>query len=84
MKLLTKISFFLLVLTQLCLAQWIQTNGPYGGNVSCLVISGSNLFAGNWGAGVFISTNNGANWSAINHGLTSTDVQCLTDARTNI
>jgi len=27
-------------------AQWMQTNGPYGGTVRCLVASGTNLFAG--------------------------------------
>jgi photosystem II stability/assembly factor-like uncharacterized protein len=47
-------------------AQWIQT-GPYGGTVSCLGISGSNLLAG--GAGIYLSTNNGTSWDLVNNGL---------------
>jgi len=27
-------------------AQWVQTNGPYGGNVNCLAVNGTNIFAG--------------------------------------
>ncbi len=27
-------------------AQWIPTNGPYGGDIRCFAVSGSNLFAG--------------------------------------
>ncbi len=34
-------------------AQWIQTNGPYGGDVNCFAVSGTNLFAGTYGGGVF-------------------------------
>ena len=49
-------------------AQWVQTNGPYGGYISALAVSGSNLFAGTDG-GVFLSTNNGGSWTAANNGL---------------
>jgi len=52
-------------------AQWVQTNGPYGGKVQCLTLNGDNLFAGTWGGGVFRSTDNGANWRAVNNGLGS-------------
>jgi hypothetical protein len=34
-------------------AQWIQTNGPYGGRVTCFAVSGTNLFAGTGGNGVW-------------------------------
>ena len=37
-------------------AQWVQTNGPCGGTVNCLLASGTSLFAGT-DAGVFRSTN---------------------------
>ena len=30
----------------ICNAQWIQTNGPSGGYVTCFLVNGSNLFAG--------------------------------------
>ena len=54
--------------------------GPEGGNVSALAIdpaTPATLYAGTWGGGVFKSTNGGANWSAVNTGLTNTDVRAL-------
>jgi hypothetical protein len=32
-------------------AQWVQTNGPYGGMINSLAVSGTNLFAGTGGGG---------------------------------
>ncbi len=58
-------------------AQWVQTNGPYGGIVNCLAVSGTNLFAGTGRGGVFLSTNNGTSWTAVNNGLTNTNVYAL-------
>jgi len=63
-------------------AQWVQTNGPYGGQILSLAVSGSNLFAGTVGGGVFLSTNNGASWTAT--GLTNTDVSALAMSGTNL
>jgi hypothetical protein len=40
-------------------------------NISALYISGSNIFAGTFGTGVFISTNSGASWAVYNNGLTN-------------
>ena len=37
-------------------AEWIQTNGPYGGTINGLAISGTNLFAGTDGGGVFVTS----------------------------
>jgi hypothetical protein len=34
-------------------AQWLQTNGPYGGSIRCLAVSGTNLFAGTYGGGLW-------------------------------
>ena len=65
-------------------AQWIQTNGPYGGEVYSFAVSGTNLFAGTYNSGVFLSTNNGTNWSAVNTGLTNTDVNALAVSGTNL
>ena len=50
-------------------AQWIQTNGPYGGLVQCLASDGTNIFAGTNSGGVYLSANNGQSWSAANSGL---------------
>lgn len=56
--------------------QWIQTNGPYCGNINCMAISDADLsagqtsiFAGTWANGIFHSTNYGKNWTAVNNGL---------------
>jgi hypothetical protein len=71
-----------LVLAQISIAQWVQTNGPYGGSVSCFAVSpneagGTNLFAGTYGGGVFLSTNNGTSWTAVRTGLTGADIYAL-------
>ncbi|MCK7528687.1 MAG: hypothetical protein MZV64_69585 [Ignavibacteriales bacterium] len=42
--------------------------------VSALAVSGTNLFAGTMAGGVFLSTNNGTSWTAVNTGLTNTYV----------
>jgi hypothetical protein len=65
-------------------AQWIQTNGPYGGDVRCLAVSGTNLFAGTYLGGVFLSTNNGTSWQAASTGLTNTSVRALAVSGTNL
>jgi photosystem II stability/assembly factor-like uncharacterized protein len=48
-------------------AQWVQTNGQYGGEIGAITVSGNNIFAldvtyGNLG-GVFISSDTGRNWN---------------------
>jgi hypothetical protein len=45
-------------------AQWVRTNGRFDGRVYSLVVSGTNLFAGEDG-GVFLSTDNGTSWRAV-------------------
>jgi ligand-binding sensor domain-containing protein len=56
--------------------QWEQTNGPYGGLIRCLAVSGTKIFAGT-NVGVFSSSDNGVNGMAINRKLPSTNVWCL-------
>ncbi len=65
-------------------AQWVPTQGPGGGTIVCLAVSGSNVFAGTYSAGVFLSTNNGANWRAINNGMTNSVVYAITTIGTNV
>ena len=48
-------------------AQWLQTNLT-GSRVNTILVSNNNLFAGTNGNGIYISTNNGLNWSGINVG----------------
>jgi len=69
--------FCLFTTTNPLLAQWVQTNGPYGGTVLSFASSGIYLFAGTSGGGVFLSFNNGTNWAAVNNGLTNTGVSAL-------
>jgi len=62
---------------------WVQTNGPYGGYVNCFTLNGTNLFAGTT-EGVFLSTNSGANWTAVNNGLPNSNVRALAVSGTNL
>ena len=62
-------------------AQWVQTYQKNG--IACFTVSGSNLFAGNY-EGVYLSTDNGTNWTTINNGLTNTYVRALAVSGTNI
>ena len=50
-------------------AQWQQTSCG-GGNTQAFAVSGSNIFAGT-GNGVYLSSNNGNSWTALNNGLTT-------------
>lgn len=65
-------------------AEWIQTNGPYRGQIVCIAVSGQNLFAGTWGGGVYRSTDNGGSWTAVNNGSASLYTVVLVANDTNI
>ena len=65
-------SFLLLILSNVNLqAQWVQTSGTSGGAIKCFAVSGTNIFAGNYDGGVYLSTNNGNTWTAANNGVPS-------------
>ncbi len=51
-------------------AQWVQTSAPGEAIVRTLATNGTTLFAGGED-GVFLSSDNGTNWSAVNNGLTT-------------
>jgi hypothetical protein len=55
---------FCFLLFGVCNAQWVQTNGPYGGTIITMGVSGTNLFAST-SVGVFRSTNSGAWWTQL-------------------
>jgi len=59
----------LIMLPQRSKAQWVQTNGPYGGSALSFAVSGTNLIAAAGDGGVYRSTNSGSSWTAINNGL---------------
>lgn len=80
-----KLTFAILLITILAQAQWTQTNGPKGNNISAITALGSNLFAAspdggyflNSAGGVFLSADSGANWTLVNTGLTNNHVNSL-------
>ena len=47
---------------------------PSVSQITALTVNGTNLFAGTNLGGAFLSTDNGANWTPINTGLTTTNV----------
>jgi hypothetical protein len=65
-------------------AQWVQTSASTGHIIECLAVSGTNLFAGTAGGGVFLSADSGTSWTAVNTGLTDTSVQSLVVSGTNL
>ncbi len=87
-KLFNKYVILLLLIAQFTLiyesssAQWVYTNGIYGGNVNSLTVSGTNLFASTVSGGVFKSTDNGANW--VQSGLAGNNVFSLGAIGSNI
>jgi len=66
------------------LAQWTQTNGPFGGRITGFAVSGPNHFAGTEGGGVYLSTDSGTSWTVVNAGLMNTNVQSLVVIGTNL
>ena len=58
-----RILLLTLILLSPLSAQWIQTNGPYGGYVVCLSEYNGKLYAGTTG-GVFVSSDKGVNWES--------------------
>ena len=78
---------FLFLLTSNLRAQWVQTSGPGLGSVKSLLIVGTNIFAGTGRIGgphygLFLSTNNGQNWTQTS--LNNHDVIALALSGTNI
>jgi len=52
-------------------AQWQQANGFYGERIFSLAVSGTNIFAGTFCGGIFLTTDNGSSWTSVNNGLTN-------------
>jgi hypothetical protein len=57
-------------------AQWQQTNGPHKSILS-LAVSGTNILAGTDGRGVFLSIDNGSNWSNIGLAYSTVNVYSI-------
>ncbi len=66
-------------------AQWVKTNllnRPE--KITALAIRGNSMFAGTYGAGVFLSTNNGSSWAQVNNGLLATEIYSLAISGNNV
>ena len=66
--------------------QWIHLGGPFShADVYAIAVSGGNILAGAGAGGVFLSTDNGTNWKAVDSGLpANTGVNCLAASGSNI
>jgi hypothetical protein len=53
--------------THMAIAQWVQLKEFCGGDIVSLAISGSDIFAGTYRGGLFLSSNNGTSWNEINN-----------------
>ena len=77
-------SLFLMLLNFSAEAQWVQTNGPSVGYVNALLAYGTKLFAGTDGGGIFLSPDNGGNWTTANTGMTDLYPMALMASDTNL
>ncbi|MFX0196532.1 MAG: WD40/YVTN/BNR-like repeat-containing protein [Candidatus Hodarchaeota archaeon] len=65
-------------------AQWTKVGSSGDGWITALAVSGTSFFAGTY-EGVFLSTDNGTSWTAINSGLPKNpDVSCFAVMGTNV
>src|SRR5689334_13033288 len=78
-----KLVLILLSFTFVSQGQWVQVNNGMGNaSVTSFAYSGNNLFAGTYGNGVYLSSNNGANW--IHASLNTQEVNSLAILGNNI
>jgi photosystem II stability/assembly factor-like uncharacterized protein len=76
------LSILLFMLSQVSSAQWVQTSGPTGSSISVLAADGSNLFAGTNYGDLFLSTDEGANWTSITSAFPSYYVDSISKRNT--
>lgn len=77
------IVFLVLFSIQIDAQSWVATNAPQVHDVNDFAASGTNFFAASSG-GVLLSTNNGADWTAVNNGLADTSVFSITVSGNNL
>ena len=72
------------------IAQWVITNWPQNRNINSFASNGSQLYAGSGdtptgiGIAVFLSSDEGLNWTNVSNGLTGNDVWALAINGSNI
>jgi hypothetical protein len=64
------------LLTNNCLSQWDLIITPDFGSIKALTVSGTNIFAAT-DSGIYVSANNGSNWTAANNGISNKDIYTL-------
>jgi uncharacterized protein YneR len=57
-------------------SEWLHTNFPDNLTINCIIVNGTDILAGT-NAGIYISTNNGIDWSPSNAGLTNSYTYAL-------
>ncbi|HWQ82170.1 MAG TPA: T9SS type A sorting domain-containing protein [Ignavibacteria bacterium] len=65
-------------------SQWVQSNGPIGGNVRQLVFNASNDVFIATNGGVFGFLSNGSSWYTANSGLTTLDIRAVAVIGSNV
>ena len=73
----TAVAACLLLFENRACGEWVQTNGPCGGNIRTLAAVDGAVFAGTCSSGVFRSTDNGTSWTEATTGLANTHVRSL-------
>jgi photosystem II stability/assembly factor-like uncharacterized protein len=73
--------FVLLAFAGISFGQWQQTNGPTNRKITCLAVTGNQIFAGT-ALEVFMTSDNGSNWTAT--GLPSDTIGALAIKGTDV
>jgi ligand-binding sensor domain-containing protein len=75
--------FYLFFTANLLHAQWIQS-GLEGFFVRTITVTGSNIFVGTSGDGIYRSSNNGISWTQVNSGLTNLYIYAFAVSGSNL
>jgi len=65
-------------------AQWVKVGNDFAGEVQCFASSGTNIFAGSDGGGVFFTGDNGMTWATLGTTLPNKHVHALLVSGVNI
>ncbi len=82
-KIITLLSIF--IFTMAANAQWTQVStGLTNSMIMAIAVNGTHVYAGTYGGGVHLSTNDGDSWTPVNNGLPYQDVLSLAVRGTNV
>jgi photosystem II stability/assembly factor-like uncharacterized protein len=68
---------FIMMLSSSAFPQWIRTNGPEGVAISSLSNIDGTIYAGTKVNGIYVSTDDGINWAAMNTGIETLEVTSI-------